>query len=995
MKQKLTPILLGLLALCLFCVQTAFAQDKTVSGKVTDAKDGSAVAGASVTVKGTKVGTQTNANGEFTLSVPSSATTLVITSVGFGTKEAPIGAGAINVALATATNDLNEVVVVGYTTARKKDLTGAVSSVKAKDFNQGVISSPDQLLQNKVPGLEVTNTSGMPGAATTVKIRGNNSVRTSNNPLYVIDGVPLDGGIAKPGAGGAFGTSPASNPLLYINPYDIAQIDVLKDASAAAIYGSRGANGVIVITTRKGAAGPARLSVNTDWSFFAGYMKKFEVLDAGQFRNALTKYGANTATLDGKATVDAMDEITQNDVSQNYSLALSGGTENGKYRASFLASKNAGFVKKSQLDKYIGSFSGQYKFIDNKLSIDFGLIAGNVGEHIAPVSNNPGSTGNIISSALSWNPTMNFRQANGDFFNPANGSGNPLAMSEAYDDFFRLNAFLGNISAAYKLLPNLEYKLLYGINHQAGHREQNIYGWLQGFSGLSGVGAAAIGEQALTSQIITHTLNYRTDFTKDLSFDALAGYEYYKSDISGNAISARGFNTNLNYLSRVDVPYTKMMQDAQTQDPMNSFEAPTTEIQSFFGRLGFNWADRILLTATLRADGSSKFGENNKYGVFPSFGAKWVLTNESFMKGSGIFSNLAIRGGWGLTGNQEFPAGSSKEQFNFSAYNTAPQVVNGNPDLKWETTATTNLGVDLGFSNNRFAVSLDYYNKSTTDILFQTIAIQPAPSSVSFINLPTGVLKNQGFEVGLSGTVIKKKDFDWDLNLNFAYNDNNLTDFTDPLTGLPIVIKTGTIDGQGVSGTLAQVNTNNQPVNVFNLKPFNGFDKDGKQQIGDNPVIYGDPNPHVLAGLSTTLRYKKISLSISTGGAFGYKIYNNTATSVTNIAGIINGRNIDVAAYESDEKPASGVAASQRFLEDGNYWKIRNASLRYTVGNVGFIKGLSVYVTGTNLLVFTKFTGFDPEVNIDKSSGAYPSRSIEYIPYPTARSVSVGLNFNL
>jgi len=987
---------MGLLAVCLFCVQPVYAQNKTVSGKVTDSKDGSPVAGASVAVKGTKLGTQTNANGEFSISAPATATTLVISSVGFGTKEAAIGDGnAIAVSLSVASNDLNEVVVVGYGTARKRDLTGSVGSVKAKDFNQGIISSPDQLLQNKVAGLEVTNTSGQPGAATTVQIRGSSSIRAGNQPLYVVDGVPLDGNIAKPGTGTAFGNAPSSNPLLYINPYDIAQIDVLKDASSAAIYGSRGANGVIVITTRKGAAGPAKLSVNTDFGFFAGYMKKFEVLDANQFRSALTKYGA-PASLDGKASVEAMDEIIQNDVTQNYSLAMTGGTENGKYRASFLGSKNAGFIKKSQLDKYIASFNGNYKFIDNKLSIDFGLIAGNVGESIAPIGTNPGSTGNLISSALSWNSTQPFRTADGKNWNyPSNGSGNPLAMSEAYDDHFHLNAFLGNISAAYKILPSLEYKFLYGINHQVGHRELNIQGWLQGFPGLSGLGNAAILDATITSQIFTHTLNYHTNFSKDLTFDATAGYEYYKVESAGSGISANGFNTNLDYPTRIGIPYTKMFQNAKTQNPLGSGVSPVTEIQSVFGRINLNKSDKYLLTATLRADGSSKFGENNRYGYFPSVGAKWVLSNEGFLKGGKLFSNLALRGSWGITGNQEFPAGSSQEQFAFTAYNNAGQVVNGNPNLKWESTHTTNIGADFGFLNNRFAVSVDWYDKNTSDILFQTTAIQPAPSSVSFVNLPDAILQNTGFEVALSGTIVKKKDFDWDLNINVAYNKNEIKDFTDPLTGLPLVIKTGTIDGQGVSGTLAQVITNNQPVNVFNLKPFEGFDKDGKQQIGADPVVGGDPNPHVLAGLSTSLRYKKFTLGIGTGGAFGYKIYNNTATSVTNIAGIVNGRNIDVAAYNSDEKPASGVGASQRFLESGDYWKIRNATLRYSVGNVGFIKALSVYVSGTNLLVFTKFTGFDPEVNIDKSSGAYPSRSIEYIPYPTPRSVSVGLNFNL
>lgn len=996
MKRNLTPMLMGLLGICLFLVQPVFAQDKKVTGKVTNSLNGTPIIGASVTIKGTRLGTQTNTDGEFSITAPPTAKTIVISSVGFTTSETPITEGTMTISLNVATSDLNEVVVIGYGTARKKDLTGAVGSVKSKDFNQGIISSPDQLLQNKVAGLEVTNTSGQPGAATTIKIRGNSSIRSSNNPLYVVDGVPLDGGIAKPGYGDAFGSTPASNPLLYINPYDIAQIDVLKDASSAAIYGSRGANGVIVITTRKGSSGPTRLSVNSDIGFFAGYMKKYEVLNAGEFRSAITKYGVNAAQ-DGKANVDAMDEITQNKITQNYSIAMTGGTANGKYRASFLGSSNQGFIKKSNLDKYIASFDGQYKFLDDKLGIEFGLIAGNVGESISPVSNRAGSTGSIISSALSWNPTMAFRNSDGTYFFPANGAGNPLGFSDAYEDNYRLNAFLGHISGSYKILPDLEYKFLYGINHQTGHREVNVEGWLPGFPNISGVGLAAVLDARLTSEIYTHTLNYKTDFTSDLSFDATAGYEYYKAETSGGGISANGFNTNLNFNNRIDIPYTKLFQNAKTQNPLFTNASPQTEIQSLFGRVNFNLLDKYLLTATFRADGSSKFGKNNRYGYFPSIGGKWVISNEEFLKTSDLFSNLALRASWGLTGNQEFPAGSSQEQFAFTAYNTAGQVVNGNPNLKWETTNTTNIGVDFGFAGNRYSVSVDYYSKSTRDILFETNAIQPAPSSVSFVNLPNARLKNSGVEVALGGTVIKKKDFDWDLNVNVAYNKNIIKDFTDPLTGLDLIIKTGFIDGQGVSNTLGQVITNNQPVNVFNLKPFNGFDKTtGAQIIGANPVIGGDPNPHVLAGFSTNIRLKKWTLGINSGGAFGFKVYNNTATSVTNIAGIVNGRNIDKAAFNSEEKPASGVGASQRFIENGDYWKIRNATIRYNVGNIGsYIKNLTVYVAGTNLLVITGFTGFDPEVNIDKSNGAYPSRSIEYIPYPTPRSISVGLNFAL
>ncbi len=996
----------GMLFLCLALFSTmAYAQNKEISGTVTDSKDSSAIPGISVLAvssTGKKSGVPTSSDGSFRISLADNIVKLIVTGAGYERQEINVaGKTTVNVVLVSANQSLNEVVVIGYGTARKRDLTGAVGTVKSKDFNQGIITAPDQLLQNKVAGLEITsNSGGDPGGATTIKIRGNSSIRASQSPLYVIDGVPLDGGTAFPGTNtGAFGNTPGSNPLLYVNPNDIAQIDVLKDASSSAIYGSRGANGVVVITTKKGTSGPMKLDFGTSFGFYGGFMKKYKVLDASQFRNALTKYGlvaASTNDLDGGTSTDALKAITQNKITQNYSLAFSGGNETGKFRASFLASSTPGFLKKSKLDKYLGSFNGQYKFLENKLSFDFGLTAGSVTRDLTSVSNNAGSTGNLLTSALSWNPTQPLYLSSGLYNLSKNGTANPLALSDAYSDRSRLNAILGNISAGYKLLKNLEYKFLYGINYQTGSRDVNVEGWLVGFPGLSGQGQAAIGNASLTSQIFTHTLNYNTNLSAKLKFDAVGGYEYYKSDYVNSGVTGSGFNTNLDQANRISIPYTAIFANAKTQTPFSTGVNPTTEIQSYFARANFNFDDKYLLTGTFRADGSSKFGSDNRYGYFPSVGGKWVINNEAFMKDSKVFSTLSLRGSWGKTGNQEYPAGSSQEQFGLPSYNTAPQVVNGNKSLKWETTTAYNIGTDFSFGKGRVYGSVDYYNKTTKDILFQTVAIQPAPSSVSFVNLPGANLINKGVEVALGASIIDKKNFGWDVNVNFAYNKNVIKKFTDPLTGLNLSIQTGTIDGQGVSGTLAQVITNNYPVNEYYLKTFGGFDSKGNQIISDNPTYQGDPNPHSLFGLSTSVRYEKFTFSLNMGGAAGFLIYNNTATSVTNINGITSGRNIDLAAYNSGEGKSSGAGASSRFLEKGDYLKLRNVTVRYMIGNTGrYIKNLSAFVSGSNLLVITKFNGFDPEVNVDKSSGAYPSRSIEYVPYPTPRSVSFGLNFSL
>jgi TonB-linked SusC/RagA family outer membrane protein len=994
LSKLVRPTLVGLFA-CLFVISSQ-AQNKTISGKVMDAKDGSPMVGASVVVKGSKSGTQTGADGTFRLSVPSSATTLVVSTVGFGSQEVNIqNQTSVNVSLSATNEQLNEIVVIGYGTARKKDVTGSVVSLQAKNFNQGVINAPDQLLQSKVAGLEVTNINGQPGAASTIQIRGTSSIRANNNPLYVVDGVPLDGGTARPNIGTAFGSTPNSNPLLFIDPNSIAQIDVLKDASSAAIYGSRGANGVIVITTKKATAGPMKVEVGTNWGTNIGYLKKFEILDAAGYRAALKKYG-QPATLDGGANTDALAAITQSTFSQNYSLALSGGNDVGRFRASFLSSNTKGLLKKSALDKYIATLGGNYKFLDKKLTLDFSLITGNYAETLTSVSNTAGSTGNIISSALSWNPTQPFFLAGGLFNFPANGSGNPRAFQEAYSDLSSVFSILGSISASYKIMDNLEYKLLYGINSGTGTRELNIEGWLQGIPGVSGLGAAGIVNAKLNSQTITHTLNYRTNLTSDLTIDALAGYEYFKTNYSGGGVSASGFNTNLSQASRIDIPYTKLFANAQTQTPYFSYANPQAELQSYFGRATLNYKDKYLFTGTMRADGSSKFGKNNKYGYFPSAGAKWVINNEDFMKGNKIFSSLALRASYGITGNQEYPAGSSQEQFALNSFNNAPQVVNGNPDLKWEKTNSVDIGAEFSFAGGKVYGSIDYYNKNTSDVLFQTTAIQPAPSSISFVNLKNANIINQGLELSLGATLIDNTKVTWDVTLNYAYNKNMVKNFKDPNTGLDLQVATATISGQGVSGTLAQIITNNQPVNVYYLKPFMGFDATGNQIIGANPQIAGDPNPKSIFGFSTTVRVRKFTFSLNAGGAGGFLIYNNTATAVTNIAGIAQGRNIDKAVTNTTEGVASGVGASTRFLEKGDYIKLRNLTARYNFGSAGkYIKNLSAFITGSNLFVITKFTGFDPEVNIDKSNNSYPSRSIEYVPYPTARNISFGFNFSL
>lgn len=550
-----------------------------------------------------------------------------------------------------------------------------------------------------------------------------------------------------------------------------------------------------------------------------------------------------------------------------------------------------------------------------------------------------------------------------------------------------MDVFLGNISASLKLAKGLDYKFLYAINHGAGTRNTNIDGWLDAAQGVSGAGFGAINKANLTSQTFTHTLNYHKDLSENLVFDAVAGYEYWKTNYSNSGISASQFNINLDQASRIPLRYTDIFQNAGAASPYRTFADPTVEIQSYFARVNFNLQDKYFLTATFRADGSNKFGKNNKYGYFPSVGAKWLISNEEFLKNSTVLSNLGLRASWGITGNQEFPAGAALEQVTSSSYLSFSQTNTANPNLKWEKTTSVDVGLDYGFLNNRLTGSIDFYHKNTTDLLIQSFAIAPAPPAAAYLNYPANLI-NTGVEFSIGAAVIEKKDFSWDLGFNIAYNHNILKNFNSA------PIPTAQVSGQGVSGTLAQVFTNNEPLNEYYLKKFSGYDQSGQQIIADNPTFVGNPNPSVILGFSNTLRFKRLSFLMNFGGAFDYLIYNNTHNTITNISNIQKGQNIDASSINSDEAISSGVVASSRYLESGNFLKLRNVSFSYDFGNIGnYFKNCSAYISATNLFVITKFTGFDPEVNVDKNENSYPSRNMEYIPYPTPRIITVGINF--
>ncbi|MBG9376293.1 SusC/RagA family TonB-linked outer membrane protein [Panacibacter sp. DH6] len=983
-----TTRLLRVLLLCpllLLIMQQSWAQNKTVTGKVSDEK-GSPVAGASVLAKGTSVGTSTDATGSFTLNVPASTNTLVISYVGYVSQEVSVSSATnVAVTLQPESSALNDVVVVGYGTVKKKDLTGAVATVREKDFNKGNFTAPDQLIQGKVAGVQVLNNSGQPGGASTVKIRGNSSIRAGSQPLYVVDGVPLDGRSARPGGSGqGIGTSPDANPLNFINPNDIASIDVLKDASATAIYGSRAAYGVIIITTKRGKVGQPKLDINSNIGT-SSILKRIETLNGDEYRKALSDYGLTSG--DNGDNVDAFDAILRNGFQQNYSVAMSGGTENGRYRLSAGYLDQQGIILKSAFKKVSANFSGNYKFLDSKkLGLDVNIITTQTREDIPPVSNDAGFTGNIVGQALQWNPTQALYNDDGSL-NILRGSTtvNPVAMSEAYDDVTKVTTVLASISPYYKITKDLEYRFLYSINYGTGIRRSQIASFIN-LENIIDRGFAYYGNNELTTQQITHTLNFNKELSSNLSLNALVGYEYMRFDNKGTNMSARDFGT-------YPIAYTNYFQySSQASRGMGSFADPTTELQSYFGRAILNLMDKYRVTATLRADGSSKFGENNRYGYFPSFAASWTVSNEEFFKGVTFVNSLVIRGGWGKTGTQDVPAGSSKFRYTPNGIGSIGLSNYQNSDLKWQADQQTNIGADFGLFKNRITATVDYFKKTTTGLLYPTVTPQPAPPGAppTWKNLD-GTIVNKGVEVTLNTQIINKNNFSWDFGINATFVKNNVS-------GLPAPIQTGSLSGQGISGATAQVIQNDLPVNAFFTKQYQGLDKDGFAiYTDDGYTLYyvGNPNPTTILGLSTSLSYKKLSFTANMNGAFGQDIYNNTLNTVLPI-GNLGSRNIAKSLIGLGESRANPISPSSRYLEKGNYMKLANATFSYNVGSIGKVfKSMNVFVTGTNLFVITKFTGFDPEVNTDKNVNGVPSVGIEYTPYPSARTFLFGLNFSL
>jgi len=993
------PILLKALVLSLLFLLPLLSQaqaTRPITGKVVDSK-AIGLPGVTVIVPGTSVGASTGPDGTFQLQVPTTATALSFSFIGYATQKVDVtGKSTVQVTMQDDAQALGDVVVVGYGTVKKSDLTGAVSVLGPKEFNKGTFTSPDQLIQGRASGVQVTQNSGQPGGASTIRIRGNSAVSGTGQPLYVVDGVPLDGRSARPGSTTAFGDSPDSNPLNFLNPADIESIDILKDASATAIYGSRAAYGVVIITTKRGKLGETRLDFGASVGV-SNILRRIDVLNADQFRQALTYYGA-PASNDKGLSNNPLDAILQSAPLQNYNVAASGGNENARYRISLGYLDQKGIIKTSGLQKYTAALTGNFKFLESKrLGLDLNLKVAQIDEQLAPITNNGDYRGTVIGQALAWNPTDSLYNDKG---RPVSRLGsttiNPVAMLEYYHDRARTSTAQISVSPYYKFNDWLEYRALFAGTYSTGSRRTGIDQRLN-ITEYQQVGFAQINTAELLTQQMTHTLNFNKKLNNDLTLNALVGYEYQRFNNTTTTISGRGPVD-----SRTGAPigfgtygldYTNALQFSNPSGRVAASSVdPVTELQSFFGRAILNYKGRYLVTATLRSDGSTKFGSDYRYGYFPSVSAAWDISQEEFFKVAAI-NQMKLRVGYGRTGNQEFPAGSSQSQYAFGTGGLS-QTTNFNNKLKWQSDEQFDVGTDIALFDNRLTLTADYFYKRTTDLLYPNIPGNPAAGGVLWKNLE-GQIVNKGVEIIANASIFDTQKFGLTIggNATFVHNE---------VSGLPgtLIIQTGTLNGQGLSGAFAETIQNGQPLNGFFLPTYNGINPATGFYNDLGPARYaGNPNPTVLAGFNTTLRYAKLSLTGNFTGAFGNKIYNNTFNSVLNVSQIgTAGKNIALAEFQSPVKESlyNSVKPSTRYLESGNYVKLSNLTLNYALGNIGSVfKGASFFVIGQNLLLITNYHGFDPEVNTNKANGVVPSASIDYTGYPPARTFTFGFNASL
>ena len=967
------------------CLQLV-AQTRTIQGEVTDAQNGEALIGATVMVEGEKGGTVTDFDGNFKLQVTSSAKKVKISYIGYIDKVIAISDN-MKVKLEPESQSLGDVVVIGYGTARKSDLTGSVATVNSKDFNKGLVSSPEQLINGKVSGVQIMSNSGSASAGSTIRVRGGASLNASNDPLIVLDGVPLE-------QGGISGNS--SNFLSMINPADIESMTVLKDASSTAIYGSRASNGVIIITTKKGQQGGLKVSFNTTNSVQTR-AQMVDMLGYDDFVKVINQYGTdNQKSLLGTAHTDWNDEVYRTAFGTDNNLSLSGSI--GKFlpfRASVGYYNQSGLVRKDNVERWTGNIVLTPSFFQDHLKLTINAKG--------TLNNNSFNAGGAVWAAATYNPTLPVYSGNSNYggYNealdadgyPVNaGVRNPRGIVDQYDSKSKVSRFIGSMDVDYKVhfLPDLKLHATLGADYAKG--DGTVYVPVEAASAFNKDASLSgndykYGPQKNENRLLTLYANYAKYFENIKSnVDLTAGYDYqYWKSSTPEYFTKSAAGTVLSTVKASDYRHVLL---------------------SYYGRVNYSFDGKYLLTATVRRDASSRFSKDNRWGTFPSVALGWTLTQEPWLKDSKVVSNLKLRASYGVTGQQDGIGNYNYLPVYTSSVTGAEALINGNyimtyrpeayvENLKWETTTSWNFGVDFGFLGGRLGGSLDFYTRKTKDLL----ASVPTAAGTNFsktILTNVGNVDSKGIELTLNATPIQTKDWEWNLSYNFTWQNMKVKNLSLVKGGNQTNVKVG----PSIDAYQFQVLSEGYEPYMFYVyhqlydpqtgKPIEGAyaDLNGDGEINDVDLYrYHSPAPKYIMGLSTSLRYKQFTLGMSFRANIDNYVYNGMgmSTGAWETVSYNNSQlnNLNTSFLKTGFKTRQYL--SDYYVENASFLKLDNLSLSYNVGKICKWASLTVSAMVQNVFTITGYSGTDPEVPNGMDNSFYPR--------PRTYSLNLGFQF--
>lgn len=1003
-------------ALLLLNSTVAFAQSR-VSGLVTD-KAGEPLIGVNVLEKGTTNGIITDIDGKFVLNV-AQGKTLVFSYVGYITQEVKVTGNTLKIVLEDDSKTLEEVVVVGYGSMSRKDVTSSITTVKADKLNVGVYTDPAQMLQGKVPGLNIVQSSDPTAGTTSITLRGSSTLRTdagAAEPYYVIDGIP--------------GMS-----LNLIAPDDIESIDVLRDASATAIYGSKAANGVIVITTKKGSRGDKASVTYSGYVAADKILKDLDMMSADELRSYATK---NNLTLpnDMGYNTDWHDEVLRTAFSHNHNVSINGGSEKTQYSASLAYINKEGIIRGTSNERFSGRAFVQTKALNDRLTLAFNINAAQSTSNYVKTDQDGAS---VLDAMNYYSPLVPVYNEDGSYYDGTNQSQNYNPVSMVNEDRSNQTSKLlqGTGKASLEIVNGLVWNL--NLSYQNEQVLKNEYHSTKS-QVVKNNGQAYRASIENKKKVLETYLNYDHTFADVHKLGLMAGYSWEQSD-NNDRFGLTAYNFYNDALGYYNLGYANQM-DMSGIEPNNSTGSLyTLRMISFYGRVNYSYASKYLLQATIRRDGSSAFGVNNRWGTFPSVSAAWRMSEEKFIKDLDVFDDLKLRVGYGVSGNSlGFDAFTAIQRYgasgwfsytdasgNVSDYRTLAAVSNANPNLKWERTAMLNIGADFSFFGGRLGGTIEWYNKKTSDLIYgYSVSTTRYPYGTMIANV--GDISNKGIEITINATPVRTKDFTWDTSLNISHNKNKVVSMSNDQYSQPY-FDWGNPNIGGNSTANVQRVMQGSSLGTFymwewvgidpetGISLFNEYDyvlDENGQQVTDSngqPIkqlvgTTSDPEdkdrveagcalPKLNIGWNNTFNYKNWSLTTFFTGQFGNKIFNATAAQYSNVGNVTTGKNVLASVADSDEYPYTdrqSHAPSNRYLEKGDYFRLASLTLGYNFGKIGnWVNSLKVYGTCNNVFTLTGYSGRDPEINL---GGLEPGMDTRRNYYPRTRSFILGVNVN-